>query len=548
MSAAVTNGAAVGLSAIWTRRRDEILAAVAVVEDAVRDGLVGRLDDARRECAYRETHKLVGSAGTFGFLTAGEIAHELERALSAPVAPSPEECARLAVLVVALRRELEADSPAAPAAPAAASDLLVVGADHERMHALAGEAAARGLVAIVARSPAAARAIIERSRPRILLLDPVVPGGLDAAVAFLAEMSPSVPILVLTDPAGDLDRVEVARRGGRGFLPRSLAVTELIDHVVGLRERLRAEETTVLAVDDDRTILAAIRAVLERDGLTVQTCADPGQLWEELERLTPDLLVLDIEMPGVSGLELCRAVRNDPRWAALPVLILTARRDAGTVETVFAAGADDYIAKPFSGGELTHRIANRLERVRLLRALADTDHLTGLANRRRATEAIETYQLLSRRSGEPLCMAVLDVDAFKRINTALGHAGGDATLRRVGRALAEHFRGEDIVSRWGGDEFVIGMFGMTLADALERMDEFVEHIRAAAFGAGENRKTVTISAGLAEFPTDGVDVESLYRAADASLYDAKAAGGDRACFVGQNADLLLHADHGGSAS
>ena len=128
-----------------------------------------------------------------------------------------------------------------------------------------------------------------------------------------------------------------------------LSVTELIDQVLGLRERLRTSETTLLVVDDDAGVLDAIRTVLEVKGFTVHVREDPTRLWEELERCSPDLLMLDIEMPGISGLELCRAVRNDPRWSALPVLILTARRDPGTVQAVFAAGADDYVAKPFAG-------------------------------------------------------------------------------------------------------------------------------------------------------------------------------------------------------
>jgi len=541
------------LSAIWERRRDEVLGRVGVVEDAVLDGLTGQLDAVQRERACREAHKLAGSAGTFGFPAASEIARELELALDAPRALPPDQFPRLADLVVALRRELEAGPPATPATPATphmpstpaaagaatpatTADLMMVGLEHERMRRLKEEAQARGMAAFIALSPARALEIMERCHPRLVLLDPVVPGGTEAALAFLTELSASLPVLVLTDPEGLLDRVEVARRGGRGFIPRSLGVSEIIDQAVSLRERLRTDETTILAIDDDPAILDAIRGVLEADGLAVQTCADPGRLWDELERLTPDLLMLDIDMPGASGLELCRAVRNDPRWSALPVLILTARSEPGTGESVFEAGVDDYIAKPFGSRELSARIANRLERVRLLRALADTDHLTGLPNRRRATEAIERYRLLATRGDVPLCVAVLDVDGFKKINCAIGHAGGDATLRGIARAAAQHFRGEDIVSRWGGDEFVIGMYGMTKADGRQRLGDFVEQVRIAGFGAGEDRTVVTVSAGLAAFPTDGADVESLYRAADQALYAAKEAGGDRVRLAGQAAD------------
>jgi diguanylate cyclase (GGDEF)-like protein len=540
---APTDGAAAALAAIWMRRRDEVLAALGVVESAILDGLAGQLDDERRDEARRCAHRLAGSAGTFGFGVAGETARELEHALGgSPLVP--DRFPRLADLAVRLRHELEAEPAHPPQAAAAAgdADLLIVGADRERMRRLADESAARGLPAGIALSPQRARELIAARPVRIVLLDPNFPGGLDAALEFLAEVSVTLPVLVLTDPDGELDRVEVARRGGRGFLSRSLAVSELIDHVVGLRERLRAQETTILAVDDDPLTLDAIRTVLNAEGLTTRTCADPGRLWEELERHTPDLLLLDIEMPGVSGLELCRAVRNDPRWSALPVLILTEAREPGIIETIFAAGADDYVAKPLAGRNLPARIANRLERVRQLRALADTDHLTGLANRRGGGEAIETLRLLSRRGGQPLCVAVLDIDAFKRVNDTQGHAAGDATLRALGRALTQHFRGEDVISRWGGDEFVIGMYGMPVADARQRMGEFVEQIRGGVLGDDESRRAITVSAGVAAFPADGADVDALYRAADEALYAAKAAGGDRVRVAGEARDAADELD------
>lgn len=534
-NSARTERAAAALAAIWARRRDEVLAAVSVVEEAVLEGLTGGLGDERRDEASRCAHRLAGSAGTFGFARAGERAREIEQILRAvPVAP--DRFPRLADLVVGLRRELESEPAGHAPAPEEDLDLLIVGADRERMRRLADEAAGRGVPAAIALSPRRAREVIAARRPRIVLLDPAFSAGLEEALELLAETSPALPVLVLTDPDGELDRVEVARRGGRGFLPRSLAVSELIDHVVGLRERLRAQETTILALDDDPVVLEAIRGVLEAEGLTAQTCADPSRLWEELERCAPDLLLLDIDMPGVSGLELCRAVRNDPRWSSLPVLVLTGAADPAIAESIFAAGADDYVAKPIAGRLLAARIANRLERVRQLRALADTDHLTGLANRRRASEAIETLRLLSRRGGQPLCVGVLDIDCFKRINDAQGHAGGDAALRGLARALTQFFRGEDVVSRWGGDEFVVGMYGMPIADARQRMGEFVEQVRGAAFGGGKQHCAITVSAGVAEFPADGADVDALYRAADEALYAAKAAGCDRVRVAGETRD------------
>ncbi|MCA1689555.1 MAG: Hpt domain-containing protein, partial [Actinobacteria bacterium] len=204
------------MAAIWARRRDEVLAAVEVLEDAVLEGLAGELDDTLRKAACRQAHKLAGSAGTFGFMAAGEMARDLEGVLGEPGDLAVDRFPRLADLVLSLRRALE-EAPADPApavAPAATIDVLVIGSDRERMQRIADEAAQRGLAAGVAVSPAEGHEVLGRQRPSIVVLDPVLPGGIEAARAFLSEASTSAWVLVLTDPAGELDRVEVARRGG----------------------------------------------------------------------------------------------------------------------------------------------------------------------------------------------------------------------------------------------------------------------------------------------------------------------------------------------
>ena len=118
------------------------------------------------------------------------------------------------------------------------------------------------------------------------------------------------------------------------------------------------------AASDDPALLDATRALLEPHDIEVSTLGDPLRFWETLEEVAPELLILDVDMPGVNGPELCRTVRNDPRWSRLAVIFATARTDPTTIEEVFSAGADDYIPKPILGPELLTRVANRLERRR----------------------------------------------------------------------------------------------------------------------------------------------------------------------------------------
>ncbi len=284
-------------------------------------------------------------------------------------------------------------------------------------------------------------------------------------------------------------------------------------------------EAVVMVVDDDPQILATLQTLLEPWGLHVITLNDPRRFWETLEASSPDLLILDIKMPHLSGVELCQVVRNDPRTCGLPILFLTAHTDAASVNQVFAVGADDFVSKPIVGPELVTRIINRLERIKLLRSLAEIDQLTTVFNRYRATQDLDKFLHLSQRHNQPLCLAILDLDNFKLVNDAFGHPTGDAVLRQFGQLLRQSFRFEDVVARWGGEEFVVGMYGITKSDGVSRLEEVRKTLHEQEFIAPDGSKfRVTFSAGVAQYPEDGTDLQSLYQVADAVLYQAKAAG------------------------
>jgi PleD family two-component response regulator len=172
-----------------------------------------------------------------------------------------------------------------------------------------------------------------------------------------------------------------------------------MDALQGVVQRERQDRACVLLVDDDPVVLAEAARVLEAGGVKVHTLADPLRLWSALEEHAPEVVILDVDMPLVNGIEMCRVMRNDPRWSATPVVFLTSSTGAETVQKVFAAGADDFVAKPIVGPELVTRITNRLERVQLHRALADTDPLTGVANRRRSEELMGQLLHLAARQG-----------------------------------------------------------------------------------------------------------------------------------------------------
>lgn len=521
-------------AAIWQRGRLTQERRLHILEAAVIALLEGHLTEEDRAGAEREAHKLAGSAGTFGLHRASELARELEVLLADP-SQHPGNGLRGGELVDALSTEIRDGAGPKPQPPALTAEdgyarptVLVVHPNEERAFELAAATQARGLHGEIAGDAASVRGVLDVVSPvaAILHLDGRYrdEDGIDL-LRELASHVPAFPVLITAPGHGTAERLAAARAGAQVFLSDTLPAAQVAEAVSAVLDGAAGRTWQVLAVDDDEAVLAAVREVLAPANIDLNTLQDPRRFWEVLNETCPDLIVLDIDMPHVSGLELCRLVRTDPRWQGVPVVFLSGRREPDTVRQVYKVGADDFVTKPFVGPELEARIQNRLERTRLHRLLAETDPLTGLANRRRLENQFARLQLLADRYGSPLCLAILDLDRFKRVNDKYGHAAGDAVLQRVARHLAAAFRGEDVVGRLGGEEFIVGMLGMSRGAAVERLREVLGQLRLDGVELDTGRRlSVGVSAGVAQYRDDGTTFAALYRAADQALRSAKAGG------------------------
>lgn len=535
------------VAGIWERVKGPMANRVAVLEQAAMALLEGTLDDDLRRQSEREAHQLASAVGTFGFTEGSRLAREMEHMLQAGVVLEQAHALRLSELVVALRKELEHPVSLSPPRERVPEEtrplLLVVDDDVELAERLIVEATARGIRAAMASNLTAARQAITRERPHVILLDLSFSATSEDGLTLLAELATQaspIPVMVMTARDTFVDRVEVARLGGRGFLPKPMPPAQLLDAVISLLAQTRAAPSYILAVDDDPQVLAMLRALLEPQGFKLTVLDDPLRFWDTLAEVAPDLLMLDVDMPHLDGTVLCYVVRNDLRWRELPILCLTAHTDAATVQRILTAGADDYVGKPIVGPELVARMNNRLERLRLRRSLAETDVLTGLANRRKSTQALGQLLRLAGRHRQPLSLVVLDLDRFKWINTQYGYGMGDDVLQRLSEILLRSFRSEDIVACWGGGVFVVGMYSMPRDGGVHRFAEVLEALRQKEFTSADGaRFHVTFSAGVAAYPTDGSDVQSLYRAAEQALSQAKEAGRNRVFPAGWRPDQAL---------
>ena len=358
---------------IWERFQEKYSDRVTVIEEAVNCLLKDTLNEQLRQQAIKEAHTLVGSLGSFGLLEASRLARQLEKGFQAIIEHNQAPQQNLSELVVALRLELnqpliETENLASQPQQTnlkQQSQLLIVDDDTALGLSLISEATAWGFHAEIAGDLSTARKFISRSQPDFVLLDLCFPDSTENGFALLAELAtydPPIPVVVFTARESFADRVKAVRLGGQGFLHKPVSPAKVMEAIAQILQQTSIPQAKLMIVDDDPQLLDFLRTLLEPWGFKLTLLDDPLQFWDTLEQTVPDLLILDVDMPELSGIDLCQVVRNDLRWANLPVLFLSGSSDVQIVQRVFTAGADDYLKKPITGQELIARILNRLER------------------------------------------------------------------------------------------------------------------------------------------------------------------------------------------
>jgi diguanylate cyclase (GGDEF)-like protein len=527
---------------VWDHFREATLQRVAVIEDAVIALLEGRLSPDQLRQAVREAGKLAGSAGTFGFPRSSQIAHEIEKRLSGESA-SPQDAVFISEQLLALRTDLEGTPQALSSGAEAFVEgesplLLLVEVDQTIAERIVADGEARGLRIFSTRSVESARGMLMMEQVSVVLVGLAASSNVDDVLGFIAELSardPPIPSMVITDRHGFEDRLQVARRGARKFIDHMTPARAIVDAALIILRATRGASATILAVDDNPQILSVLEKVLNRRGMKVVALEDSRRFWDVLDEVHPDLVILDLEMPHIDGLDLCRVLRNDRHWSQLPVLFLTGHGDPANFQKAFAAGGDDIIIKPFQSFELITRIENRLQRARIEREIADTDELTGLANRQRATETLARFLRLARRKSDPYCLAVVELDRFARLSDKYGRAAVDAVVSSFALLLTKSFRAEDVIGRWSGGEFTVGLYGSKKDQAAIKLGRLVGLFQQEKFysDAGGTFHT-SASAGVAEYLVDGASVEELRKAALGALTRAKSAGTSQVVQAGES--------------
>lgn len=544
-------------------RRDfltRLPARVGEIEQAVSELAVAADSSAGLASLRRLVHTLRGSAGTLGMLRIAESAarfeslivalHEGRTAIDGATQASLRQC-------LALLQETSTDpllsQPAPAVAPAGSFDgrhlalasshglrarseaphrtaarrLFLLESTADSLQPLAEHLAGFGFAAqLFADLPALQAAAVENPPVAIVArLD--VEARTAAAMAAGATGTDSIP-LVFVSRQDDFDaRLEAVRCGAQAFFVEPVRLGEFTDTLEKLDRQQLPEPYKVVVVEDSETQAGFIAAILEAADMQAIVVSDPRAVIRTLEQVGADLILMDMNLPGCSGDEVARVIRQMDAHMSVPIVFLSIEQDFARQLAAMGRGGDEFLTKPILPSHLVSVVASRIERYRQLRTLMLQDSLTGLLNHSRLQQQIDLEAAKALRHGIPLTLVMIDVDHFKQVNDVHGHPVGDRVLKNLARFLAQRLRRtSDVIGRYGGEEFAV-VLSNTDADSAHRLiDELRRDFSALVHQSDDGPFQVTFSAGLCDL-SERTTGRELVLAADRALYRAKKNGRNR---------------------
>ena len=353
-------------------------------------------------------------------------------------------------------------------------------------------------------------------------------GGINIARQLQQSRETPLPLLFTyrNEPPTLEQRLAALRTGGLGFY-RESDVHALTGHLESLLDHTPEIPYKILIVDDSRAQATHTAGILNKAGMISQIASNPLQVLDVLAGFTPDLILMDMYMPGCNGMELAKVIRQQREYINLPIIYLSGEEDRERQLAAMAEGGDDFLTKPVDPGHLLTTLKNRVSRARQLQNLIACDSLTGLLNHTHLLGALE--DTVRKNSGIPVSFVMIDIDHFKQVNDHYGHPVGDTVIRNLSLFLRQSLRKSDPIGRYGGEEFAVVLADADAAQAAQIMDNIrINFARLIHDGA---HLSVTFSCGIAQW--QGQSSGDLVAETDKALYQAKRQGRNQVYTAGQ---------------
>ncbi|NNB30209.1 diguanylate cyclase [Pseudomonas fragi] len=396
--------------------------------------------------------------------------------------------------------------------------------DLERADRLARQLEFFELSAQAFSSPAGFRLAMTERHPAAIVMDVDFAGagvGLTLAAEAQIGLEQKLPLLFFSLHEADTPtRLAAVRAGGQGFLTGTLEASSLMEKIEVLTCVAQYEPYKVLIIDDSRAQALHAERLLNGAGIVTRTLIDPIQAMTELAEFQPDLIILDMYMPGCTGTELAKVIRHNDRYVSVPIIYLSAEDDMDKQLDAMSEGGDDFLTKPIQPRHLITTVRNRAARARHLKARMVRDSLTGLYNHTHILQLLEDCTFHARRENRPLSFAMLDLDHFKHVNDGYGHPMGDRVIKSLALFLKQRLRKTDFIGRYGGEEFAIVMPDTDQESAHKVLNQIRQRFAEIHYPAQPVDLSCSFSAGVVQMHGDA---DSLLMAsqADEALYRAK---------------------------
>jgi diguanylate cyclase (GGDEF)-like protein len=341
--------------------------------------------------------------------------------------------------------------------------------------------------------------------------------------AELGRIAQQIPVACVSDQTDIAARLAALRMGCQAYFTRPLDTTSLLDTLDRLTAPPQADAGKVLIIDDSPSLATFYAAHLNEAGFVCQVVTDPLNSLEALYEHPPELILLDMNMPGASGQEVAKVIRQQDAYLSIPIVFLSAESDVGRQREAMSLGGDEFLQKPIEPEHLISAVKSRVIRYRALRALMVRDSLTGLLNHTSYKERLRAEVARAKRQNKLLTVVMIDIDHFKNVNDTYGHPAGDRVIKNLSRLLRQRLRGGDLIGRYGGEEFALALPDTSVDVALGVINNLRESFAAIEQHAGNTSFHNTFSAGVAQCPPS-MDAEALLKTADEALYVSKHGG------------------------
>ncbi|GAC22038.1 diguanylate cyclase [Paraglaciecola arctica] len=347
--------------------------------------------------------------------------------------------------------------------------------------------------------------------------------------AYAAELRYSgIDVFILSSSSSFENRLAAVRSKANEYLLKPVNITTLVSKIRKNFKLDLVRPYRILLLDDQASVSIFYKALLEDEHVEVLAINHAESIMTELDSFHPDVFLLDMHMPNISGLEVARLLRQQSKYDYVPIIFLTADEDINTKLEVLECGADDVIPKNTPPNLIVKQVDSRIQRGQEIRYLASRDSLTGVLNHGQIMDAAAHALRLASRQQKPTVVVMIDLDHFKGVNDKYGHVAGDKVLISLGQLLMQSVRDTDYVGRYGGEEFMV-VFSDTDPNIIEsKMNDILTAFLQITYTIAEQPFNCSFSAGLAS-STHHQKLSELVSSADAALYAAKEAGRSRVC-------------------